>query len=185
MIDGVDMGSAGTKLATCTRTSTGRSNSKIYLNDHRAGAAAGTALARRLATSNEGTELGHTVAEISQEIEQDAAALDSVIEHLGLTQNPVKRTAALALERVGRLKPNGQITGYSPLSRLLEVEGLMAAIAAKRALWRSLQASIDGQYLGDVDLQELIERADSQRERLRHHHDEAAQAVLAPALRPD
>jgi hypothetical protein len=155
---------------------------QTYLNDHRAGAAAGLALCERLAASNAGTELGETVSEICVEIAEDAASLDRIIEHLGLHQNPVKRTLALAAERLGRLKLNGQIKGYSPLSRLLEVEGLIAGIDAKRSLWRSLHAATPDGRVGDADLHRLTERADAQRERLLPHHDEAATNALATPL---
>ena len=49
----------------------------------------------------------------------------------------LKELVALAGEKVGRLKPNGQVRGYSPLSRLLELETLSVGISGKLALWRS------------------------------------------------
>lgn len=153
---------------------------QIYLNDHRAAVAGGLALAERLAANNEGTELGRTVSQICTEIDADARALDHIIEHLGLHKNPVKRTAAVVGERVGRLKLNGQVKGYSPLSRLLEIEGAMAVVGANRSLWRSLRAASGAGRIGDVDLGEFMERADSQYERLLPHHDAAAGALADP-----
>ena len=41
-------------------------------------------------------------------------------------------------EKVGRLKPNDQLRGYTPLARLLELEGLLGGIHGKQALWRAL-----------------------------------------------
>lgn len=155
---------------------------QIYLNDHRAGAAAGLAVGQRLAASNRGTELGTVVEVIVAEIEADARALDTIVEHFGLQPNPVKRTVALVAERLGRFKLNGQVTGYSPLSRLLEIEGLMAGIDLKRSLCASLRAVVAHERVGDIDLAELAERADSQRERLLPFHQAAAAQALAAGV---
>ena len=43
-------------------------------------------------------------------------------------------------EKLGRLKLNGQLLGYSPLSRLIELEGLMLGIAGKLAMWIALSS---------------------------------------------
>jgi hypothetical protein len=39
---------------------------------------------------------------------------------------------------VGRLKPNGQLRGYSPLSRVLELEGLAMGSSGQLGLWQTL-----------------------------------------------
>ena len=46
-------------------------------------------------------------------------------------------------EKLGRLKPNGQILGYSPLSRLVELETLALGITGKRSLWEALLGVAD------------------------------------------
>ena len=70
-------------------------------------------------------------------------------------------------EKVGRLKPNGQIRGYSPLSRFLELETLSVGISGKLALWRSLQQLPEvAERLPGIDLAELVERAERQRAEL-------------------
>ena len=46
-----------------------------------------------------------------------------------------KSAGAWTAEKFGRLKPNGQLTGYSPLSRLVELEGLKLGITGKLGLW--------------------------------------------------
>jgi hypothetical protein len=67
--------------------------------------------------------------------------------------------------RVGRLKRNGQLRGYSPLSRVLELEALSVGIAGKLALWKTLERVPDpGRRLRAFDLNHLIERALRQRE---------------------
>jgi hypothetical protein len=148
----------------------------IYLNDHLAGSVVGVELARRAASQNEGTELGRFLSELAEDIEEDRDALKSVMAHLGVTENRVKVPIAWAAEKVGRLKPNGQLTGYSPLSRLIELEGLALGISGKLALWRSLAATRSG--LEAFGLETLIARAESQRDGVEKHRVQAAREAF-------
>ena len=52
---------------------------------------------------------------------------------LGFGADKLKNVAAWGLEKVGRLKLNGELTGYSPLSRMVELEGLLTASPASGA----------------------------------------------------
>ncbi len=136
----------------------------IYLNDHLAGSMVGLELAKRAASSNEGSVLGDFLAELAREIEAERNELKAIMDHLGVTENRVKVPIAWAAEKVGRLKPNGQIRGYSPLSRVVELEGLLVGITGKLALWRSLAATRSD--LGAFDLETLIAQAESQRDQV-------------------
>jgi hypothetical protein len=146
-----------------------------YLRDHLAGAHSGLALAERSRDANEGTPLGVLLAEIATEISADQDSLEQIMERLDISENPLKSAAARAAEVVGRIKSNGTFTHYSPSSRVVELEGLLAAIDAKRNLWASLR-TIAGQRPGldAAELDQLIERATSQRDRLTPAHDDAA-----------
>src|SRR3954469_4292624 len=93
---------------------------RIYLNDHRAAAAAGLSLAQRCEGSNAASPLGAELRALIEEIERDAATLESIASQLSVTSDPVKRVLARVGEIVGRLKLNGRLRGYSPLSRVLE-----------------------------------------------------------------
>ncbi|MDQ3730040.1 MAG: hypothetical protein M3355_10675 [Actinomycetota bacterium] len=148
----------------------------IYLNDHLAGSVIGIELAKRAASSNEGSELGDFLAELAQDIGADRDVLKAIMDHLGVSENRVKMPIAWAVEKVGRLKPNGQMTGYSPLSRLIELEGLALGVSGKLALWRSLAATRSD--LGAFGLEALIERAESQRNAIEVRRVEAAQAAF-------
>lgn len=139
----------------------------IYLNDHLAGSVAGIELARRARASNEGTALGDALAEICVEIEADQRTLRDVMARLQVTESRLKPAAAWAVEKVGRLKLNGQLHGYSPLSRVVELEGLEAGIAAKRLLWCALgQVYGNGSSLSDFDFDALAARAEAQQRRV-------------------
>jgi hypothetical protein len=110
----------------------------IYLNDHLAGSTTGVELAKRLAGENRGTELGPALERLATEIAEDREELKGILRALGVRANPLKPSVAWGVEKLGRLKLNGQLTGYSPLSRLTEVEALTAGVAGKRCLWRCL-----------------------------------------------
>ena len=150
----------------------------IYLNDHLAGATAGLELARRLRGSNEGNpEFGPAVAEICAEIEADRETLIAIMERLGVGRGRLKPALAVAGERLGRLKPNGQVRGYSPLRRLDEIELLQIGVAGKRRLWRALEHTHAAE-LASFDLGALAERATAQLDRLEALHVKAAALAL-------
>lgn len=147
----------------------------IYLNDHLAGASAGLELARRCRSSNRGTPLADFLTELIAEIDADRQTLENLMSALDAPQDRLKLAGAWVAEKVGRLKLNGQLTGYSPLSRLIELEGLKLGITGKRSLWESLKQveNLDSR-LATTDLDLLIKRADEQLEALEPHRREAA-----------
>ena len=150
---------------------------EIYLDDHRAGAAAGQALARRMA-ERYGTEPGYEeLIATRDDIDADVAELDRLREHLGLHGGRLKRELAVLIERLGRLKPNGRLVRRSPLSELLELELLSAGVAAKRRLWYAVMAAWGTEEVAGVDLRLLGERADEQLERLHRLHQRAAASL--------
>jgi hypothetical protein len=152
----------------------------IYLNDHVAGATAGVALARRLHAENSGTDLGAFMSGLAQEINDDRETLVQLMKRLEIAPSRLKLGAASIGEKVARLKPNGHVVGYSPLSRLVELEALSTGIAGKRALWLALERIRDNeQRLRETDFAALAERAASQLERLEPHRLDAAATAFA------
>jgi hypothetical protein len=152
----------------------------IYLNDHFAGSTVGLELAKRSANNNEGTELGDYLAKLADEIREERETLKEMIGHAGASVDRIKPTVAWAGEKAGRLKLNGQLTGYSPLSRVVELEGLTLGVTGKLAMWRAVDETRSD--FGQFDLPRLIAQAESQQERLNGYRIEAArQAFAAPA----
>jgi hypothetical protein len=149
-----------------------------YLRDHHAGATAGVELARRAAGSNEGNAYGKELSRIADEIAEDRVTLEEVMAELGVRADPIKDRAAWAAEKLGRLKPNGQMIGYSPLSRVIELEGLVLGVTGKLALWESLQVAA-GTRIEGVDLDRLAERAADQRRRLEALRRKSVSEALA------
>lgn len=151
----------------------------IYLNDHLAGSTAGVELARRLRSSNaDDPEFGPPLARICAEIEADRESLKGVMKALGVRRQCLKPAAAWAGEKLGRLKLNGRLRGYSPLSRLLEVELLQLGATGKLRLWTALRENLT-ERVGDNDLTELEARARRQRDQLEELHRSAATRALS------
>jgi hypothetical protein len=151
----------------------------IYLKDHHAGAVAGAALAHRAAGANEGTPYGEELARLADEIDEDKATLERLMDAVDVGPDQLKDKAAWAGEKLGRLKPNARWRDYSPLSRLIELEGLTLGVTAKLGLWRALQGvadAVDG--LDGFDLAGLEERASDQRSRLEELRRRAAGETL-------
>jgi hypothetical protein len=150
----------------------------IYLNDHLAGASGGAALARRARDNDRDGSTGTALAKVCAEIEADRETLIEVMDELDIRRDPVKPVIAWLAEKLGRLKPNGRVRGYSPLSRLVELEMLHLGIAGKRDLWAALDATL-GQRLSDFDLPRLIARADGQRQEIERLRRAAAAEAFA------
>jgi predicted DNA-binding ribbon-helix-helix protein len=141
----------------------GASRLSIYLNDHLAGATAGVELARRSAASNRSTDFGPRLEELAAEIEQDRETLAEIMRRLSVGVDRLKVLASWGAEKAGRLKLNGQLTGYSPLSRLVELEGLVTGIKGKESLWRSLlEIAPQDSRLDEARIGRLLDRAQEQ-----------------------
>ena len=97
---------------------------------------------------------------------------------LGVKPDRAKVAAGWAVEKVGRLKPNAQLRGYSPLSPLVELEGLLVGIQGKLALWRALAEIADAVGLERARLEELAARAESQQADVERHRLEVARGAL-------
>jgi hypothetical protein len=133
----------------------------IYLNDHLAGSATGLELARRAARENRGTELGEFLSTLIKELEEDRVVLQQVQRALNVPRDHLKQSTAWLVEKLGRLKLNGRLGGYSPLSRVLELEGLFLGSQGRRLLWRMLKrlARMDRRLAG-FDFEALIARTE-------------------------
>jgi hypothetical protein len=153
----------------------------IYLNDHLAGAVLGVGLARRLHESNEDeASMAQPLATVCAEIEADRSTLEALMKRLGVRAGRVKPALAATGEKLGRLKPNGQLRGYSPLSRLLELELLLVGITGKTQLWKALERAL-GSDLEGFDFAQLAARAAHQRKVVDELHREAAGRALRSA----
>jgi hypothetical protein len=153
---------------------------RIYMQDHLAGSTAGLELARRTRAANEGTEYGPPLAKVADEIESDRRQLQGIMETLGFGGDRLKNLGAWTLEKAGRLKLNGQLTGYSPLSRVVELEGLLTGITGKWGLWGALLEVAPGEPRLDAELlTRLRDRAEQQRATVEELRERASREAFA------
>ncbi|MEA2235218.1 MAG: hypothetical protein QOD83_5034 [Solirubrobacteraceae bacterium] len=156
----------------------------IYLNDHLGGSTFGIELVKHLAATNRDTEFEPPLSLLVTDIESDRDELLALIERLGRTRDPMKVALGWTAEKVRRLKPNGRMVGYSPLTRLLELEMLEAGITGKLGLWQALRAVSDQHAeLDPGQLERLAKRADEQRGTVSQLHQRAAQLALGPSTK--
>ncbi|AYF75252.1 hypothetical protein D7D52_16800 [Nocardia yunnanensis] len=137
---------------------------RIYMNDQLAMGVLWRQLARRTRDENRGTAAEPALRKVASEIAEDVETFRDIMRRLGLKPNPVKAGLVIGGERLARLKPNGRLTGYSPLSRFTELEFLVMGIEGKKQLWTTLRDIAGlGRRLPEIDFDELIERAQHQR----------------------
>ncbi len=161
-------------------TTTATDYLETYLQDHRAGAEMGSDLARRLADENMGTPYEDFLVGLAQEIDHDVATLEDLMGRFGVSRSVMKTAGAKIGEKIARLKPNDQLAGYSPLSRVLELEGLLAGVQGKLALWDSLaQIAPHEERLDEAEIAALQKKAERQLADLREHHAIAAREAFA------
>jgi len=154
----------------------------IYLNDQLAAGVLWRETARRAQRNNSGGDLGVALARVATAIAQDVETFERIMDRLGVRRNLLKIGLAIAAERGGRLKLNGRLTSYSPLSRFVELDFLAYGIEGKKILWQNLRdcARLD-ERLPDVDFDALIARAQAQRDEIEPYRRAAGNAALGTA----
>jgi hypothetical protein len=152
----------------------------IYLNDHLAGSVSGLELAMRTEAENRSNPVGRYLAAFIPELRHDQSVLRSVMQTLELKEDPLKTRVAWVSEKLGRLKLNGSLLRYSPLSRLVELEGLCVATEGRLSLWRTLaRLSAKDTRLAGYDFEALIARGETQQQALQHLRARASDVAFA------
>ena len=151
----------------------------IYLNDHLAGATAGTQLARRVAKSHQNGPDGSVLAQFAKDVADDRASLVRIMSTLGIAIRTYKVYAAWIGEKAGLLKFNGHLLTRSPLSSLEELEILELGVQGKAAGWRTLLTLAETDHRLNRDkLEALISRAERQAGVLEEIRRHAADRVI-------
>lgn len=139
----------------------------IYLNDHLAGATAGTRLLRRAARAHRDDASGEELGRLAREVAEDRRALMRVMAELGVSVSRLRVALGGLAELAGRLKLNGRAVSRSPLSDLFEVEAMRLGVEGKAAAWRTLRELAPGEpRLDAAALDHLLARSDEQVEAL-------------------
>lgn len=135
---------------------------RTYLSDHLGGATGGSARFARMADAYQQTPLGPALARIAREVDDEREWLRETALRLDVQPSRLKRLGIAVAERAGRLKPNGRLTDTSPLSAVIELDLMRAAVTAKRGLWETLQVWQDDLGLDGGRLAGLLAQADDQ-----------------------
>lgn len=136
---------------------------RLYLDDHLALAEGWIALARRVARTNAGTDLGADLHELLTDLVHEPAVLRCLLIDAGGRPHRVKQRLVRLAERMGRMKSNGAFLRYSPLSRLVELEMLSAALLLRAAMWDALTQTFGpGHQVCKTSLHDLADRAHRQ-----------------------
>jgi hypothetical protein len=155
---------------------------RIYLNDQLAMGVAWRELARRSARNNRNNPAGAALRNVATGIAEDVTKFRDIMRRLGVRTNPVKTGLAVLTERAGRVKLNGRLRSYSPLSRFEEVEILAMGIDGKKQLWTTLRDLAGlAERLPEIDFDELIDRAGRQRAELEPVRVAAGTEAFRPA----
>jgi hypothetical protein len=145
-----------------------------YLNDHMAGATAGTNLAKMAAEEHQTDEHGPFFSEIYAEISADKDTLEQLIGALGVEESASKT----ALAEVGSKLMGPKFTAGEDdeLNAFVTIETLSIGVEGKVCMWKALK-TVEADYpaFAEYDIDALLARATSQREKL-----EAQRQKIAP-----
>ena len=153
----------------------------IYLDDHLAVLAGGVELVRRVEKEAKDDEIRAFLRELLPELRDDGAAATRLLRELGRQPRTIKQTLARIAVKGGRFKLNGNATGYSPLTRLTELEGLAMVLGQSRALWRAIERAGPESARGDA-----VRRAERVEERLERAEElrlSASEVVFSGSIR--
>lgn len=151
---------------------------EVYLTDHLAGATAGVNLSEMAAQEHRADEHGAFFGEIASEIKADFGVLEQLIEDLRIEKSATKTAAA----EIGSKMMAPKFVGGDDdeLNAFITLETLSMGVEGKVCMWKALKTVASGYpELENLDLDDLIARGESQRERIESHRLEIAPQALA------
>jgi hypothetical protein len=108
------------------------------------------------------------------------------MRRLGFGPDRLKVGAAWTAEKVGRLKLNGSWREYSPLSRVVELDGLVLLLTGQRLLWEALAAVLaDDPRMAGFDVAGRAARVDEALARLTELRGRATALAFASKPAPE
>jgi hypothetical protein len=145
-----------------------------YINDHLAGATAGTNLAKIASEEHQTDEHGPFFSEIYAEIRADFDTLQELASALGVEESASKGALAEIGSKV--MAPKFTAGDDDELNAFVTLETLSIGVEGKVCMWKALK-TVAGDYSAfeQFDVDELLARAEGQREKI-----EAQRQRLAP-----
>jgi hypothetical protein len=151
----------------------------VYLNDHLAGATAGVELVKTAAENHDG-ELGEFFAQLADEITADYNTLTSLMDQMDAHASGAKEVLAKAGSVVSEAKFSGESMDDPEFGTFLTLETLSIGVEGKLCMWKALKVVEDSApELAAANIDTLIERAQSQRDKLESKRLEVASAALS------
>jgi hypothetical protein len=151
----------------------------VYLNDHLAGATAGVDLAKQAADRHDG-ELGEFFAQLGDEIGADYNTLTSLMDQMDAHASGAKEVLAKAGSEISEAKFSGESMDDPEFGTFITLETLAIGVEGKLCMWKALKVVADDYpELSSADIDTLIERAQSQRDKLEGKRLEVASTALS------
>ncbi len=150
----------------------------VYLTDHLAGATAGVNISQLAAEEHRADEHGPFFGEIAGEIKADYETLERLVADMGTEPSAAKTAAA----EIGSKMMAPKFTGGDDdeLNAFVTLETLSIGVEGKLCMWKALKTVADSSpALESLDTDELIARAQSQRERIEAQRLQIAPQALA------
>ncbi|MGH8906328.1 MAG: hypothetical protein ACRD0K_07400 [Egibacteraceae bacterium] len=155
-------------------------SAESYFTGHLAGAEAAIKLVRRMAASDQGTALGGFASSLARDIEEDKSLLEEIMAQLDISPSGIQEALTRVAEQAGHMLLERQAGDDEAMVKLIRLETLSLGIEGKRCLWKALKegAALDPR-LAKTDFDDLIRRAESQRDAVEQHRLTAARAMFA------
>jgi len=151
----------------------------VYLNDHLAGATAGVDLVKTAAENHEG-EMGEFFTELADGITGDYNTLTSLIDQMNAHASGAKEAFAKIGSEVSESKFSGESIGDPTFGTFLTLETLSIGVEGKLCMWKALKViAAEHPELAAMDIDTLIERAQSQRDGIEAKRLEIAGSALS------
>jgi hypothetical protein len=148
------------------------------------GSRAAVELARQARDSSTDPGRRSTWEEIAEEAETDHEILEKILQTLRFGRDRFELLFTWAGDKTARLRPSRQRSRLSEtaeeLGQLFELEMMFLSVTRKLFLWMNLAAA-DYPRLKKFDLDELIARAESQRDRLDDQRIALGAEVFGPS----
>jgi hypothetical protein len=151
----------------------------VYLNDHLAGATAGADLAKQAAERHDG-ELGEFFAQLADEVGADYNTLTSLMDQMDAHASGAKEVLAKAGSEISEAKFSGESMDDPEFGTFITLETLSIGVEGKLCMWKALKVVADDYpELSSTDIDTLIERAQSQRDKIEGKRLEVASTALS------
>jgi hypothetical protein len=151
----------------------------VYLNDHLAGATAGVDLVKQAVERHDGA-LGEFFAQLADEISGDLNTLTSLMDQMDAHHSGAKEVLAKAGSEISEAKFSGESLDDPEFGTFITLETLSIGVEGKLCMWKALKVVADDYAeLNAADIDTLIERARSQRDKLEGKRLEVASTALS------